>query len=102
MEDEESQKKGVCCVEYCSKSFFQVEGFLPRFTDVVMRTGKLVTSTLPFRYSSFHICYDDPAMHYLVQGFRVAAGRDVMLRIRSHVGKQQELSCVHCISYYYC
>lgn len=42
---------------------------------------------LPFFYSSYHICYDDPRIEVSISVFRLVVGKEIRLRLRTHLGK---------------
>ena len=84
--DEITQRNGICNITYCPGRLLNLEGEpLSRFAEHFRRRGA-AASALPYRFSSTHLLYDDPALKLIISGIHKNARRDTRLRIRPHFG----------------
>jgi hypothetical protein len=84
MEDKTAQTKGVCYIDYCCGDMLRLTRSA-KFPEFLATAGDLF-GTVPFRVTSVHFCYDDPSARFLLSSIRMAFGKAVHLRIRTHYG----------------
>jgi hypothetical protein len=80
LEDEEIQKKGLAVVVY-------LVGAKKKLDRQAARRFASLASTIPFRYESGHICYDDPRLVPFFTVGMLSAGSFYRVRTRIHYGK---------------
>jgi hypothetical protein len=86
LEDDTAQLKGICDVAYCPGDLLAMPSSISKISKVMMRNGTMIKG-LPCRVSTFHFCYNDPRVRYVISSIRSNFGKEVRLRIRSHFGK---------------
>lgn len=85
-DNEEAQLKGFCDVVYCPGNILRdVPSSFNRFSKVARRNGKMLEG-LPARISTFHFCYDDPRVKFVITALGNSFGKQIRLRIRTHYG----------------
>ena len=85
-EDESAQLKGICDVVYCPGDLLlAIPSSFSKISKVARRNGKLIEG-LPCRISTFHFCYDDPRVKFVITALGSHFGKNVRLRIRTHYG----------------
>jgi hypothetical protein len=85
LEDETAQMKGVCDVAYCPGEWFASQAALSGVLELGRQAGDILTN-LPARITSYHFCYNDPRMRVILSTIRMAFGKQVRLRNRTHYG----------------
>jgi hypothetical protein len=87
--DESAQKRGVCGVTFGfgAGRGFLLPSMLGKVTELASRSGYVLNHCLPYRYTSYHVCIDDPRVASILSILRVYSGKETRLRIRSHFGK---------------
>lgn len=85
LQDDEAQLKGFCDVVYCPGNILDAPSSFNKFSKVARRNGKMIEG-LPFRISTFHFCYDEPRVKFVITALGNAFGKQIRLRIRTHYG----------------
>ena len=80
LDDEETQKRGVVGLMYYMG---QVQA---EFDAEVFRQAPKLMNWLPLRYSSLHMCHDDPMIRALAPILKLQIGRMRRARLRMHDG----------------
>ena len=90
-DSEVAQRKGVCDIAYAPGDFLKGLGYsLSKFAGGLSK-GNMRLMNLPFRITSYHLCYDDSRMKILIQVMGNAFGKDARLRLRTHFGSSLEM-----------
>jgi hypothetical protein len=85
LEDEAAQLKGISNVTSCLGSLNMAGLSLAKFFEVMTKVGD-VLSNLPIRTTSYHICYNDIGLEFVLSAIRMAMGKHNRLRLRAHFG----------------
>jgi hypothetical protein len=85
LEDEEIQKKGLAVVVYLVGAKRKLD------RQAAWRFASLA-STIPYRYESGHICYDDPRLVPFFTVGMLSAGSFYRVRTRIHYGTSKRFS----------
>ena len=84
-DDEICQKKGLTNITYMtSKRNNDIP--ITKVTDDLRSSGDMMAS-LPIRITGYHYITDNPALQFLLTMIRIALGKQVRLRLRTHLGK---------------
>jgi hypothetical protein len=82
-DDEEAQKRGVVGCVYC------VDGDLNIDLHAVRKTATL-RGSIPVRFTSSHVCYNNPLMVPVFSLAMVVMGTHTRMRFRTHYGSDEE------------
>ena len=92
-DDEVAQKKGFTNLTYAPSiavtSSPETKHSDSQKADVLLsglRQSADLMSSLPVRVTGYHYCTDNPALQFVLSMVRMALGKDIRLRIRSHLG----------------
>jgi hypothetical protein len=92
LEDEAAQLKGVSNVTQCLGNV-NMDVSLAQFYETMIKGGEMI-SNLPLRTTSFHFCYNNIGMEFVLSGFRSFFGKFLRLRTRAHFGTTLYCFCV--------
>jgi hypothetical protein len=84
LEDEVTQMQGVVNICYSPGSQHMLVS-IGNFSEVAIKGGDILMN-LPIRVTSYHFCYNNVIMEYILATLRRAFGKQVALRLRAHYG----------------
>ena len=84
-DDEIAQQKGVFDITYAPGNVLEMPKKLAMFPELLRRSGDVIVS-LPCRVTSYHFCYEDFRLHYLLSIIQKYFGKHLRLRVRTHFG----------------
>jgi hypothetical protein len=83
--------KGICNVVYSPGNVLKANASLSKVMEASTKGQSLLVASLPFRFASFHFCYDDPAMALLLRALKKGIDKRVRIRLRTHYGTPIEI-----------
>ena len=84
--DEIAQKKGASAVVYAPGDLFALPTTLKNIRNLSSKFKDIIFN-LPFRITSYHVCYDDPRMEFFLTTIRNFFAKELRLRRKLHYGK---------------
>ena len=101
-DDEAASKRGICHVTYNPGSMTKSLS-LGNILEASSLSNRILTESLPFRFTSYHFCYNNPAMKLLLSAIQMALSKEWRIRLRMHYGSPTEIQYslssfgIHCL-----
>ena len=83
--NDSAQKLGICRVLYAPSSTGGAP--LHKITSCMRRLQEVTIVCVPTRITSYHFCFEDTRINGLLSLFRMIAGKDLRLRMKTHCGR---------------
>lgn len=89
----DAQIRGIVDLIYCYRDGPAAHEDLPSsasqsyYLDILAKGVDVLASALPFRFSGFHFCYDDPRLQPLAGILQMVIGKETRSRCRTHYGR---------------
>ena len=98
MDDEMAQKVGLCIILNIPGDDLLTPAKAGKVIALSKQRNK-VKNSVPCRYTSIRVCYNDPNMDFLLGHFRYHLGKFARLRQMAHYGtlKTEQMSVCVCV-----